>query len=259
MLYSEKEAYLVEFFQHMSRREICLFPVDDDTANIATSLRNPKEWAKWTDSSAKNDLPPDFFSDDFALMMDVMRVDDHGRKVHGSIVNPTYQREHMIEKELQAAGLFTAFPNVKRLIINAVTDLPTEEDHNYLFYLENFKRTIQKHIGHIPNYKKNHPGYKVIFFIFDESSAYVRKAGEKFIVNGKTAIPAQAHIFACDKAFVDVFQDSEIDYIIWCAPFKYVDVFEGNPTLPRAFVIRVKDYGGKTIYYDPAEMVSAEL
>ena len=259
MLYSEKEAYLIEFFQDIDCREICLSPTDEDTVNIAASLRDPKKWAKWTDSSGKNDLPPDFFCDDLALMMDVMRVDDHGHKVHGTIINPTYQREHMLEKELQEVGLFETFPNVKRLIINAVTDLPTEEDHNYVFYLENFKRTVKKHIGHIPNYKKNHPGYKVIFFVFDESSAYVRKAGEKRIINGRPAMLAQMHLFVADKAFVDVFRNSEIDYIIWCAPFKSIEVLEGNPVLPRAAVIRAKDFDMEAIYYDPTEMVSAEL
>ena len=259
MLYSEKESYLVEFFQHMDKSEICLLPTDEDTVGIVASIQDPTQWTKWTDSSAKNNPPPDFYCDDLTLMMDVMRVDDHGHKVHGTIVNPAYQREHMLEKELKAAGVFETFPNVKRLFINAVTDLPTEEDHNYLFYLENFKRTVKKHIGHIPNYKKNHPGHKVIFFIYDESSAYVRKVGEELIINDKTALPAQIHFFTCDKAFVDVFKNSDIDYVIWCAPFKYMEVLEGNPTLPRAVVIRVKDLDVQTIYYDPDEMVSAEL
>ena len=259
MLYSEKETYLVEFFQHMDKSEICLLPTDEDTVGIVASIQDPTQWTKWTDSSAKNDPPPDFYCDDLALMMDAMRVDDHGHKVHGTIVNPTYQREHMLEKELQEAGIFKTYPNVKRLFINAVTDLPTEEDHNYSFYLENFKRTVQKHIKHIPNYKKNHPGYKVIFFIFDESSAYVHKVGTPFTINGRTAMGAQQHVFAADKAFVDVFLHSDIDYIIWCAPFKYIEVIEGECLQPRAVVIRVKDYCLEPINYDPFEIMSVEL
>ena len=69
MLYSEKETYLVEFFQHMDKSEICLLPTDEDTVGIVASIQDPTQWTKWTDSSAKNDPPPDFYCDDLALMM----------------------------------------------------------------------------------------------------------------------------------------------------------------------------------------------
>ena len=68
-----------------------------------------------------------------------------------------------IQRELRDSGFLNMFPNVQSVSINAVTDLPEREDHNYQFYIENFKRTIEKHIRSIPLYRKNHPNYKIVF------------------------------------------------------------------------------------------------
>lgn len=46
------------------------------------------------------------------------------------------------------------FPNAKRFFMNAVTDLPTDEDHNYKNYYSSFQRTIRKHLLKLKDYKK---------------------------------------------------------------------------------------------------------
>ena len=258
MLYSEKESNIIDFFRSMCNQEICLFPVSDDTERIVSLLRDPDIWNKWKDSSDKQSPPPDFYCDEFSLMMEVMRVDDHGRKLHGNIINPTYEREHRIERELIDNGIYDIFPNLEGLYINAKTDLPTVEDHNYSFYLENFRRTIKKHITHIPNYKKNHPGCKLIFFIFDESSAYVEKGNEPRKIKGQTVVLGQQHWFFADKAFTDCFMDSDIDYIVWCAPFKYLTALCGEPIQVHAAVIDIKAASFKAKKYDASKMMSAE-
>ncbi len=258
MLYSEKESNLIEFFRTMRNQEICLFPVSDDTERIVSLLRDPDNWNKWIDSSDKKSSPPDFYCDEFSLMMEVMRVDDHGRKLHGNIINPTYEREHKIEQELIDNGIYNIFPNLERLFINAKTDLPSLEDHNYKYYLDSFRRTIKKHIAHIPNYKKNHPGYKLIFFIFDESSAYVLKGNEPRIINGMTVVKCQQHWFFMDRAFTECFMNSDIDYVVWCAPFKYLTALSGAPIQVHAAVIDIKAASFKAKEYDASKMMSAE-
>lgn len=258
MIYSKKEDNLISFFQHMDKGEICLIPANKEIEEVISAIVDLERWAKWTNSSKKNDPPPDFYCDELSLMMEVMRVDDHGYEVEENIINPTYQREHEIEKELSDEGVFDFSPNLKSVIINARTDLPTEEDHNYQFYLDNFKRTVTKHIGHITNYKRNHPGYKVIFFIFDESSAYFVKLGDSIIMDNQTAVPGQQHWFFADEAFVKVFRNSDIDYIVWCAPFKYINAIGSEPIQVRAAVIDVKQYDVVPITYDSSKMVSSE-
>ena len=97
------------------------------------------------------------------MMLEVMRVDDHGFKKKGKIINQSLAREHMVERELREAGILDQFPNLKSIIINADSGLPTEEDHNYCFYYDNFRRTLEHHKSKIGNYRMNHPGYKTIF------------------------------------------------------------------------------------------------
>ena len=48
-------------------------------------------------------------------------------------------------KELKESGIQEIFPNTE-LIVNAKTLLPSEQDHNYLFYKSNFERVVSEHI-----------------------------------------------------------------------------------------------------------------
>lgn len=44
-------------------------------------------------------------------------------------------------------------PNAE-LIINAHTNLPTDEDHNYQYYYKNFTRVVEHHKKSIDLYKR---------------------------------------------------------------------------------------------------------
>ena len=83
MLFAEKESNLIELFRILKTEEILLLPTVDETEYICQSLLNTRRWEKWIDSSAKDAPPPDFYNDNEQIMMDVMRVDDHGFKKHG--------------------------------------------------------------------------------------------------------------------------------------------------------------------------------
>ena len=65
-------------------------------------------------------------------------------------------------------------------------------------YCKGFERTVKKHIGKIENYRNNHPGYKLIFFVFDESS------GIYFENEGNDA--GRLHFHFLDNKFINVFK-----------------------------------------------------
>lgn len=255
MLFAEKESNLINDFQRLKTEEIFLVYETDELKSIVDAILNPEIWAKWTDASAKNVPPPDFYCDDLKLMMEVMRVDDHGFKKKGNIINPTYDREHQIEKQLRDAGILNMFPNAE-LFVTANTGLPTEQDHNYKYYLENYKRTIENHIRKIPKYKENHPNYKLIFFVFDESSAYFEDAGE--MPKNNIMASGKPHIFMLDEAFVKVFEKSNIDYLIWYAPYKRFEHMEPPLELPKACIYRVGEPLPVEHIYEAEKMVSVE-
>lgn len=262
MGYFDDENNIMTFFRHLQNKEIS--PIGEKCVEILESIQIDENWSKWKDSSGKADLPPDFYSDEFKLMMDVMRIDDHGHKnKKGKIVNHTYAKESQMEKELREAGWLDIMPNAKIVTIGQ-TDLPTHEDHKYTWYLKNFKDVVSNHISKISNYKKNHPNYKVVFFLCDESSAYAQAEediSEKKLFEG-CMLNAVPHLYFLDKAFIDVIRDSNIDYFIWFTPFKKHRALKNgseSPQLPRAVILNVKDLFIDDIKYSTQKMFSVEV
>lgn len=259
MLFAEKESNIINMFQMLETKEIMLLPMSDQAEYICQSILNDKRWAKWIDSSAKNAPPPDFYNDSERLMMDVMRVDDHGFKKKGKIINPTYSKEHQLEHDLQDSGIMDIFPNAKSIIINADSGLPTEEDHNYKFYCSNFARTVDDHKSKIDNYQINHPGFKTIFFIFDESSAYIEadRKPEKNTLGG--IVKGRPHLWFVDKRLISTFANSAIDYVIWYAPYKMFEKSNIPFELPKAVLFDCNCKEQMLNEYNPERMISSEV
>lgn len=262
MYYLDSEKLIIEDFQLVEEEVICLFDENEEVIQVLESIHNQDKWKLWTESAGKSDPPPDFYSDAYKYMMEVMRVDDHSHKnKKGKIVNPTNSHIRELEREILQSETMESLPNAK-LIINASTDLPTDEDHNYDYYYKNFVRVLEHHKERVDLYKRNHPNYKMIFFIMDESSAYIqvkkmnnikreRKVGEMVL--------GQPHFYFMDKNFIKVFKDSDIDYLIWYAPFKLINSSVGKLDLPKVCVFDVKKSKFQCQEYDTNCMVSMEV
>ena len=121
MLFAEKESNIIELFQKLKKKEISLFPLSFANLKICKSVYSPKRWGRWTDSSGQDMPPPDFYNNHEGLMMEVMRVDDHGFKKKGKIINPCLAREHQIERELKESGMFGENHDDFQFYINAIT------------------------------------------------------------------------------------------------------------------------------------------
>lgn len=226
---------------------------------IFSLIHNEKNWSNWKDSSGKADLPPDYFSEEFGLMMDVMRIDDHGFKnKKGKIVNPTYARESQLEDELKNSEILHKVPHV---FVIPDTGLPTIEDHNYIYYQKNFKNIISNHINKIKSYRQNHPEFKVIFFVMDESSAYFQSV--VFPSEGQLSLgdilKGRPHLHWMDDMFLEVIRGSEIDYLIWFTPFKHLISDNLKVALPKVCVLDIKELEKNPIKYDAENMISAEI
>lgn len=173
MNFFDDESKIIESLQDVELNKVFLSNDITVVKEIFTSIHDAEEWKLWINSSGKSDPPPDFYNNELKFMMDVMRIDDHAfESKNGKIVNPTNQQESLMQKEIRKSGILDSFPNIKNVIVNAITDLPTDEDHNYKFYCSNFERVLMKHNNQIDLYRKNHPGYETIFLVLDESSAY---------------------------------------------------------------------------------------
>ncbi len=266
MIFGEKEVDLIKNMQLLYKayiHKIALLPSPStELESIVDKVCNQDEWARWIDSSGKSDPPPDFYSVEYKLMMDVMRVNDHEQKgKKGKLHNPSMAHEREMDKELEQAGVIKQLPNAK-VFLSGCTQLPTYEDHNYDLYQKHFKRVISDHIDNIPLYKSNHPGYKVIFFIFDESSAYFEAempidTKKQNIIGERMA--GKPHLFFIDVAFLDAFVDKGIDYLFWYTPYKLFENIQPPLELPSLCVYDLAKELEQGIKYDVLKMSSVEI
>lgn len=264
MLFGDSEIDIINYLQNLDNSEIC-FPVESSEAiEILDTIHSKEKWANWRDSSGNSDPPPDFYSDEYRLMIDVMRVNDHEQKgKKGKLYNPSMARERQMFKELEDSGILKQFPNAK-VYLNGDTQLPTHEDHNYDLYLKCFRRVISKHIDSIPLYKENHPGYKVIFLVFDESSAYFEAENiidrKKPLYKGER-ISGRPHLFFVDDDFLSIFANKGIDYLFWYTPYKLFESMTPPFELPTLCVydLSVKPFPYETIKYNSNRMSSVEI
>lgn len=259
MNYFDDELKIIESFQTLNDEEVC-FPKESKSAiELYKSIHGVPEWRCWKHSNGKNDPPPDFYCEQQEIMMDIMRVDDHAYKNDkGQVINRVNAEESIIQNELSNTELITHLYNVDNILVNAVTDLPTEKDHNYKYYKNNFKDIVSKHIDKIPLYNNNHPNYKVVLFVCDESSAYFKSFNNRQ-VDKKSEIIDKPHLFFADDDLVKVFINSQIDFLIWFAPFKLLQTTEGVIPLPKAIIYDLEVANINTIKYEEDMMVSSEL
>lgn len=243
MNYFDDENEVIKHFQKYPHAIVYLPPKSREAVRVFEKISKKSKWAKWKDSSKKADSPPDFYSDKFKLMMEVMRVDDHSRvNERGQVINPTNIRESIIQREIRSNlirnGRDPDKDNIK-VFVNAVSGLPTFEDHNYTFYYEGFARVLNHHKDRIALYRKNHPSYKLIFFVFDESSAYVEASVpiKELLVRAGEKLTGEPHIFYRDKRFVDIITSLDIDYLIWHTPNKGFDLDTGVHLQPNIVAV----------------------
>ncbi|MBQ4123400.1 hypothetical protein IJD44_06740 [bacterium] len=254
------ESLILEIFSDTKKSEVVHMGNIFRCSKIYYSLTSFLFRRSWKNSSGKDDPPPDFYNNKKKLMMDVMRIDDCAFvDAKGKVQNKTLQRESFIHKKLN-------LPERKDLTLFVVGDsgLRGEEDHNFKRYFSNFERVFKKHEEKLDLYKKNHPGFKTIFFIMDESSAYMEVYFDEDIkkkrVKGIETM-ARPHIYCCDKRFVDIIKNSKVDYVIWFAPYKLMEVKGiGTFPLPKCAIYDVKNIKDKyLIEYDEKKVISIEV
>lgn len=193
--------------------------------------------------------------------MDVMRIDDHAYvDEKGRVINRHNERESKLMQELISKNeMFKKIAEKGNLFITPDSGLRGYEDHNYDFYVNNFKRVVEKHIGKITKYKKNHPGFKTIFFVLDESSPYIKCADKRKQFKPGERIYAQPHFWWLDNNMLSVIKNSNIDYLIWMCPYKH---FKSKVKLnfPMIVIYDLKKVNyAKFINYNSDNMQSLEV
>ena len=257
-LYYDNEINILKDVHKMDPSECLIISDDEGTANyynaadVLETILDDRRFEKWIDNS-KSSFPPDLVNNDENLIMEVMRVDDHSPDGKN---NPVLAGQRKLSEE--ARPFLELCPKDTPFIVHARTNLPTELDHNYKFYYSSFQRTVGKHLSKLDSYKKNYPGSKVIFLVFDETSGvYLERINsEDNPLNGNLHLPF------FDNRFLNTFINSELDYLIWFCPYNHYESYGEHLTLPRLFFFDIKNARNskllQRIDYDENKMVSNE-
>ncbi|EPD83030.1 hypothetical protein HMPREF1529_03042 [Microbacterium sp. oral taxon 186 str. F0373] len=147
----QNEQEIVDLVSRLNDSEIGFFPGYSELGERAlVSLRG---------ETLKQRERPDFEDVLHSLLLESMIVDDHPR-ITGK--DATRAREGAILRELRSAGLGEMFPNAS-LVANVDTGLPTDEDHNYRAYLDQFTTVVTKHAAKTRAYRTERPGFNLGF------------------------------------------------------------------------------------------------
>lgn len=180
-------------------------------------LRWIKNIEVFKNNSGHNALPPDFYSDEFSCMFDVMRINDSEKKKN---YNPVKIRERVIEKELKDMGVLQ--PHMK-LIVNSESD--DLQEHTYEQYKNNCGRVLKQHIAKIDIWEKEHPTiqYKGLL-VCDETECYFENKAvymeDRLFTFGGSKNTLELHKPWVDSDFVEKVYDSKLDFVIWFSPYK---------------------------------------
>lgn len=240
MFYDSEFEILRDCFAQETKNVLVLSGPEDteayfETINLYDSLCDS---TSWIDNSKNTNMPPDIINEELKIYLEVMRFDDHSKN---GKENPNRARASKMQEELFEKMPWTRGRNV---FINAVTDLPTDEDHSYKMYLDGFKRTVIKHLNKLAKYDMNCPGYKKGFLVLDESIGLYYELQDKLrkdIIGTNKKALSRPHLYFFDKSFVDVFIESDLDYLIWYTPYK-VDPQNLVVEMPKVVFYDIKNF-----------------
>lgn len=237
-----------------SPQRCCYHPEDSELYSIYNKIHDVNWKKHWTDSSGKSDVPPDFYSEEYGLMMEFMIVDDHSHVDSKGLINPQKRSDSKAYNDLTNYLDSSLMNQLEAILITTSTELPSDEDHNYVFYVEEVKRVISKHIEKIQLYRENHPRCKLIFFIQDESTLYVEVEKEHHeAFKRKDAVEACPHFPYVDKEMVNSLIEADIDYVVWWMPYRLPE----EEWIPTVAIFRPRDLNNLR-YYPPELMLSTE-
>ena len=236
-LYFDSEINILKDIHELRPSECCIISDFEESKNYHKAARiigrilDDKTFSNWIDNS-KSNLPPDLINEKDSLIMEVMRVDDHSPDGKS---NPSLVSQREMSKE--AKSFLEQMSIDVRFITNAVTDLPTDKDHNYRFYYSSFQRTLRKHLSKLEKYKKNYPHKKVIFLVFDETSGvYCERASLD-----SDGLKVRLHFPFFDNRFLNEFIDSDLDYLMWYIPYNHYRTNGDHLVLPRLILFDIKN------------------
>ena len=212
MLFDDEQDILETLVENMNIGKILQLNGSSLEKSLYRSFKNIKHLIA---HNGHSDPPPDYYSDIYKIMFDVMRVNDTEVKKN---YNPVMIRQRNMEKCLKKEILL---PNgVKTIYISESQDV---SEHSYVKYKRNVQRVMKNHIEKIPIWTPKNENYKKGLLVFDETEVCF---DGKIIPIGNDQFsflwnnPLVVHEPWNDINFIGQAYESELDFIIWFCPYK---------------------------------------
>lgn len=222
------ESRTVQCISQFDMRDIDMYGGRSFCRKILNGLRRIN---LFVDNSGHGCPPPDYYSDQFGIMFDVMRVNDSERKKN---FNPVFQEQDEAKKKVREIVNDFDFSNLNAFAcrLQLDQDICYDEIHRFLFYKKQVIRVLTKHIKEIPLWKKEHPDISHKgFVILDEAGLCFPGMAVPLNISGKTVIDwmfcvigrNSAHIPWLDLDFMNLLLESDLDFVVWYRPYAIVD------------------------------------
>ncbi len=218
----KNERDIVDLASHTDNSAVCFYPAGSDLAHkFLASLRG---------GNLDQRERPDFEDLTASLLVEAMLVDDHPGRGNK---DKTRAREGAILRQIKELGL-AVHPDATAMAAVS-SGAPTEQDHNYWAYVDQFTRIVSDHARKVDAYRAERPGFELGFLIFDEATAYFESLG----AFGQPGTD-KPHVWFTDSAFTDVMVQSGVDCFIWLTPSKALHTLDtGKVPLPTMTIIDV--------------------
>lgn len=183
-------------------------------------LRYIQNVRSFTENNGHDCLPPDYYSDSFSCMFDVLRINDAEIKKGR---NPIIAQEQKMRKEFKNEGLLDS--QYFQVAFEAGTSGDINE-HSFPQYKKQAKRVIQEHIDKIPLWINAHPSiqHKGLLILdesglcFERTKTHVKDDYFAFSFNSNQGLIT--HETWNDAEFIQPIYDSAMDFVIWFNPYK---------------------------------------
>lgn len=178
---------------------------------VKSILLSDKSW-KNTSQHKSAEPTPDFVNDKQKMMLEMIKVDDNSpesgfmQKIDRNLrTGKPNMSLHKNVKDVQNSSISEVEVNIP------VSDILQKASLKY--YRSNIKTRLQKHTGKVAEkYKKNRQSYKLIFFIQDYSSWYVR------YFPAKDGIKRDYYNPLLDSEFINMMRNNGVDFVLWHKP-----------------------------------------
>lgn len=193
-------------------------------------LRYIKKIDSFTENNGHECLPPDYYSDEFSCMFDVLRINDSEVKKKN---NPVLAKEKKAKKEFENAlreefgkddEAETILNSPYLQFIHIADSSEDVNEHSYPNYKKQAQRVIAEHIKKVPIWEKEHQDIKYKgLLIFDESGLCfegIKNHIKDDYFSYAFKSPPVIHESWNDREFIHQIYESTLDFVIWFTPYK---------------------------------------